>query len=101
MLKDIIDAVMRFIHGTKTPEEVAAALDKRAGIHGGEKLDWRHSIIDLLKLVEMDSSLPARQKLAKDAGYVGTFTGSEKDNLWLHAEVMKELARQDIQIPKI
>src|SRR5262245_50215855 len=54
-----------------------------------EELDWRHSIVDLMKLLNLDSSLRAREHLAHELGYPGTPDGSAKMNMWLHAEVMK------------
>ena len=63
-----------------------------------EKLDWRHSIVDLMKLVKMDSSLAKRQALAKELGYTGDMDDSAKMNVWLHAKVMENLAQQGGQV---
>lgn len=57
-----------------------------------EKLDWRHSIVDLMKLVGLDSSLKARQELAKELKYTGDMNDSAKMNIWLHSQVMHKLA---------
>ncbi len=75
---------------TGTPEQKTASLDTKAKLIS-EHLDWRHSIVDLLKLTGQDSSLQARAALAKELGYQATFTGTGTDNNWLHAKVMEHL----------
>ena len=60
-----------------------------------QKLDWRHSIVDLMKLVHMDSSLAKRQELAKELGYTGDMNDSASMNVWLHQQVMSKLAEND------
>ena len=62
-----------------------------------QKLNYDKSIVDLLKLLDLDSSLTARQKLAKELGYSG---GSSKMNVWLHKEVMRQLAANGGKVPK-
>ena len=62
-----------------------------------QKLKYDKSIVDLLKLLDLDSSLAARQKLAKELGYSG---GSSKMNVWLHKEVMRQLAANGGKVPK-
>jgi hypothetical protein len=57
-----------------------------------EKLDWKRSIVDLMKLLGLDSSLKARQELAKELKYTGDMNDSAKMNIWLHAQVMQKLA---------
>ncbi len=78
--------------------DVAAVLDKMASTHK-EKLDWKHSIVDLMKLVGMDSSLGARKELAADLHYTGDTGDSAKMNVWLHKEVMKKLAENGGKVP--
>ena len=65
-----------------------------------EKLDWRHSIVDLMKLVGMDSSLGARKALAADLKYTGDTNDSATMNIWLHKEVMKRLAENGGKVPQ-
>ena len=66
-----------------------------------QKLKYDKSIVDLLKLLDLDSSLTARQKLAKELGYWGDTTkGSSKMNVWLHKEVMRQLAANGGKVPK-
>ena len=85
--------------GAAAPKvDVAAVLDKMAASHK-EKLDWKHSIVDLMKLVGMDSSLSARKELAVDLHYSGDTNDSAKMNMWLHKEVMRKLAENGGKVP--
>lgn len=78
--------------------DVAAILDGMAA-KNAEKLDWKHSIVDLMKLVGMDSSLSARRELADDLHYTGDKNDSAAMNMWLHKEVMKKLAENGGKVP--
>jgi hypothetical protein len=78
--------------------DVTAVLDDMAA-HHGEKLDWRKSIVDLMKLVGMDSSLASRKELADDLGFTGDKGDSAKMNVWLHREVIKQLAANGGNVP--
>jgi hypothetical protein len=84
--------------GAATQVDVAAALDKLAA-GKGEKLDWRKSIVDLMKTVDMDSSLAARKDLAKDLNYTGDTNDSAAMNMWLHKEVMRRFAENGGKLP--
>ena len=64
-----------------------------------EKLDWRKSIVDLMKLVGMDSSLTARKQLATELQYTGDLNDSASMNVWLHKEVLKKLAENGGKVP--
>jgi len=64
-----------------------------------EDLDWRHSLVDLMKLLDLDSSIHAREKLAHELGYPGVSGGSAGMNQWLHAQVMKRLAESGGKVP--
>ena len=66
---------------------------------GGQTLDWRHSIVDLMKLLHMDSSLTARKELAHELSYTGDTGDSATMNMWLHKEVMKKLAENGGKLP--
>ena len=57
-----------------------------------EKLDWRNSIVDLMKLLNLDSSLAARKSLAQELKYTGDTNDSATMNVWLHKQVMQKLA---------
>ena len=83
---------------TAGPVDVEAILNKLAAEHK-EKLDWKHSIVDLMKLVGMDSSLAARKELAEDLHYTGDTHDSAAMNIWLHKEVMKKLAENGGKVP--
>jgi len=64
-----------------------------------EKLDWKRSIVDLMKLVGMDSSLSARKELATELHYTGDMNDSASMNVWLHKEVLKKLAENGGKVP--
>ena len=64
-----------------------------------EKLDWTVSIVDLMKLVGMDSSLSARKELAKELGYGEDTADSAKMNIWLHKQVMQQIAKHGGKLP--
>jgi uncharacterized protein DUF3597 len=65
-----------------------------------EKLDWRHSIVDLMKLVGMDSSFSARTELAKELHYTGSTSDSAAMNIWLHQQVIKKIAENGGKVPQ-
>ncbi len=101
MFDKIIAALKAMFHpdvatrdGERAHSEIAAALDKKA-----KGLAWRTSIVDLLKTLELDSSLEGRRVLAKELGYAIPFDGSAKDNMWLHDRVLSEVNRHGIKIP--
>ena len=71
--------------------DVAAVLDGLSA-KNPEKLDWKHSIVDLMKLVGMDSSFTARKQLAAELHYTGDPNDSASMNVWLHKEVLKKLS---------
>jgi 3-oxoacyl-ACP reductase-like protein len=64
-----------------------------------QKLNWRTSIVDLLKLLGIDSGLPERKALAQELGYTGDTNDSATMNLWLHKQVMKKLAENGGKVP--
>ena len=64
-----------------------------------EKLDWRKSIVDLMKLLGLDSSLVARRELAKELHYAGDTNDSAIMNIWLHKQVMIKLAENGGKVP--
>ena len=84
--------------GVATQVDIEATLNKLAA-DNKEKLDWKHSIVDLMKLVGMDSSLTARKDLADDLKYTGDKSDSAKMNMWLHKEVMRKLAENGGKVP--
>jgi len=64
-----------------------------------EDLDWRHSIVDLMKLLKLDSSLTARKKLAEELHFEGNTKDSAAMNIWLHKQVMIKLAENGGKVP--
>ena len=78
--------------------DVEAILTERAKTKG-QKLDWRHSIVDLMKLLGIDSSIDNRKELARELGYAGDLDGSAEMNIWLHKATMRELARNGGKVP--
>lgn len=78
--------------------DVTAALDDMAA-SAGQKLDWRHSIVDLMKLVGMESSLAERKELADELGYTGDKSDSATMNIWLHKQVIKKLSENGGKVP--
>jgi hypothetical protein len=78
--------------------DVAAIVDKAAAAKH-EKLEWRTSIVDLMKALDIDSSLAARKELAKELGYTGDTNDSASMNVWLHKQVMAKLAANGGKLP--
>ena len=78
--------------------DVAAVLDAMAQ-DNPEKLDWRKSIVDLMKLLSLDSSLTARKALAGELNYTGDTSDSASMNIWLHKQVMTKLAENGGIVP--
>jgi hypothetical protein len=64
-----------------------------------QKLDWKNSIVDLMKLVGMDSSLAERKALATELGYSGDMSDSATMNIWLHEQVMKKMSENGGKVP--
>src|SRR5262245_21436722 len=83
---------------TKAQVDVAAVMDKLAE-ESDEDLDWRHSIVDLMKLLKMDSSLAARKQLAEELHFTGNQKDSAAMNIWLHKQVMIKLADNGGKVP--
>jgi hypothetical protein len=80
--------------------DVVSMLEKRAAANS-EKLDWKVSIVDLLKLLDIDSSLTARKELAVELGCPAeTMNDSTQMNTWLHKMVLKKIADNGGNIPK-
>ena len=78
--------------------DVAPILDKAVAAKG-EKLAWRTSIVDLMKALDIDSSLSARKELAKELGYTGDTNDSASMNIWLHKQVLTKLAANGGKLP--
>jgi len=90
---------------TAAPAAAPAAAVDVTGIMDGlaaqssERLDWRRSIVDLMKLLNLDSGLAARKELAQELSYTGDMNDSASMNIWLHKQVMTKLAENGGKVP--
>ncbi len=89
---------------TATPKPAVAGVDVAANLDAlakasKEKFDWRKSIVDMMKLLKLDSSLASRKELAKELGYTGNMNDSAAMNIWLHKQVMTKLAENGGKVP--
>jgi hypothetical protein len=80
------------------PVDVPGIMDGLAA-RSSERLDWRKSIVDLMKLIGLDSSLAARKELAQELNYTGDMNDSASMNIWLHKQVMIKLAENGGRVP--
>ena len=80
-------------------QEVEAMVQKIADDTGRQNYNWKQSIVDLMKLLDLDSSLAARKQLAQELGYTGQLNGSAEMNIWLHQQVMTKLAESGGVVP--
>ena len=85
--------------GGKPTVDIAVHLDKLQK-ESGQKLNWRKSIVDLMKLLKLDSSMTARKALADELKYSGDKNDSAAMNIWLHKQVMTKLAENGGIVPK-
>ena len=81
------------------PVDVEKVLSDLAAKHSGPALNWRTSIVNLMKLLGIDSSLDNRKELATELGYTGAKDGSAEMNIWLHKAVMRELEKNGGLVP--
>jgi hypothetical protein len=85
---------------TQTPVDISALLEQRAAA-SSQKLNWRTSIVDLLKLLDIDSSIDTRKQLATELGCPPEFmSDSAKMNTWLHKAVLARVAANGGIVPK-
>jgi len=81
------------------PVDPMTAIERIAAQKGNPPLNWRTSIVDLMKLLDLDSSLDNRKELATELGYTGAKDGSAEMNIWLHRQVLQELGKAGGQVP--
>ena len=81
------------------PVDVVQSLDDMAAAKGNPDLNYKTSIVDLMKLLGLDSNLDNRKELADELGYAGEKDGSAEMNIWLHKEVMRQLAANGGKVP--
>jgi hypothetical protein len=79
--------------------DIAKILDTLTTNRKEKGIDWRKSIVDLMKLLDLDSSLKARKELAQELKYSGDMNDSAKMNVWLHKQVMTKLAENGGIVP--
>ena len=87
--------------GSAQPQVDVEAVLTRLATQNQEKLDWRKSIVDLMKLLNLDSGLSARKELAKELHYTGDTNDSAAMNIWLHKQVMIKLAENGGKVPEL
>jgi hypothetical protein len=84
---------------TAAPVDIEAVLTQLQS-KNAQELNWRTSIVDLMKLVGLDSSLENRKELARELGYKADTSDSAAMNIWLHKRVMQELAANGGKVPR-
>jgi hypothetical protein len=85
--------------GKPIPREELEAMIEKIANDQDENFNWDESIVDLMKLLKLDSSLGARKQLAQELGYKGKLDGSADMNVWLHEQVMTKLAESGGKVP--
>ena len=85
--------------GTATAVVDVEAVLEGLAARNPQKLNWRTSIVDLMKLVGMDSTLAERKELAQELGYTGNMNDSASMNIWLHKQVLRKLAENGGRVP--
>ena len=93
-----LDAPVEAAPVAMTDVDIIAHLEE-IDANDGRDLNWRSSIVDLMKMVGMDASLQERKDLAMELGYTGELEGSAEMNMWLHKAVMRELAANGGVVP--
>jgi Domain of unknown function (DUF3597) len=93
-----LDAPVEAAPVAMTDVDVIAHLEE-IDANDGRDLNWRSSIVDLMKMLGMESSLQERKDLAMELGYTGELEGSAEMNIWLHKAVMRELATNGGVVP--
>lgn len=91
--------------GETTPGEPAGVVDVSAVLEAAiaakdQKLNWKSSIVDLMKALDLDSSLRARKELASELGFPGDSSDSATMNKWLHKTLMQKLADNGGKVPE-
>ena len=87
-----------------TPAAPLSQVDVEAVLEGlaskySHKVNWRHSIVDLMAILGIENSLPARRELAHELGYTGDTNDTATMNIWLHKQVLRKLSENGGQVP--
>ena len=96
---DTAQPVPSTVGGSAEQVDVGQTLDSIAAEAGRSDLNYKTSIVDLMKVLGMDSSLDNRKELATELGYTGDKDGSAEMNVWLQKEVMRQLAANGGKVP--
>ncbi len=104
VLRDEVTATLSGAHSEPTTAKQAGLVDVAAIMDAavkknGQKLDWRRSIVDMMKALDLDSSLAARKELADELGFSGDKNDSAAMNIWLHRALMKALSDNGGKVP--
>ncbi len=98
LIATLVKKLFNYLRPDMSPDEVKEKFTKLAA-DDPEKLNWQTSSVDLLKLLDLDSSLEGRKELADELGHEGEFTGTAEQNIWLHKAVLDEIAVRGIKLP--
>jgi hypothetical protein len=97
----ILTRILELLHCAEPqpePVDIAHTLDALAD-KADQRLDWRHSVVDLMKLLDMDSGLDARRELAEELHWPGDPSAAGAMNVWLHKEIMRRVAENGGKVP--
>jgi hypothetical protein len=96
--QDVLNSVETLAGGRLQGVNLAALLDAKAlGPEG--QLEWRYSILDLMKVLDLNGDLKSRVALARDLGYPGSLNGSAEMNIWLHKQILARLDQAGASVP--
>jgi Domain of unknown function (DUF3597) len=96
--QDLLNSVESLAGGQVRGADVATLLDAKAAGPDGQ-LEWRYSVLDLMKALDLDSDLKSRIVLARDLGYRGSLNGSVEMNIWLHKQILARLDEAGAVVP--
>lgn len=101
---DVLDWILRLTVGNhpqeKSERDLCSELDNLQRQRAPEHLNWRHSIVDFMKLLGLDSSQEVRQQLAKKLGYTGSVDETAAMNVWLKSRIFEEIRKNGGNIPE-
>jgi hypothetical protein len=98
VFQDVIDSIANFANGRVQGVDVAAVLDSKAAGQT-DQLEWRYSIVDLMKVLGLPGDLSSRIALARELGYSGALNGSAEMNIWLHKQILTKLDEAGAIVP--
>jgi hypothetical protein len=96
--QDVLDSIANSASGRVQGADVTALLDLKTGGHA-DQLEWRYSIVDLMKALGLPADLSSRIALARDLGYSGALNGSAEMNIWLHKRILTKLNEAGAIVP--